>query len=472
MAARSLRIVLISEHASPLAQAGSVDAGGQNIYVAHVAAALARRGHEVEVLTRRDSPELPAVQPMGEGVRVHHLDAGPAQFIPKEQLLPHVRDFELQARALLRRLPPCDLVHANFFMSGLAGLQLQRRLGLPLVVTFHALGAVRRLHQAGADSFPVERVDLERQVAHGADRVIAECPQDRQDLMTHYHLPERQITEVPCGVDLHEFRPGDLQAARARLGLSPRDFIVLQLGRLVPRKGIDNVIRALSRLPGIHNDECPRRARLLVVGGESEQPDERLTPEIGRLRRLAQSLGVKDRVQFIGRRSRPELASYYQAADVFVSTPWYEPFGITPLESMACARPVIGSAVGGIQHTVVDGVTGYLVPPMDADTLAAHLDWLRQHPQQAEAMGRAGLGRVRRMFTWDQVAARLEAVYRRVMAERSQPVTATAAHGLGLLPAGLGRVPAGAVGMKPLLPARTPLWSEPASAVAAWGAKA
>ena len=456
MAAPSLRIALISEHASPLALAGSVDSGGQNVYVAKVATALARRGHQVLVLTRRDDPDLPARQTLGPGVQVHHLDAGPPTFVPKEQLLPWMPAFEAQARELLRSREPCDVVHANFFMSGHVGLQLQRRLDLPLVVTFHALGAVRRLHQAASDGFPPERVAIERRVAHAADRVIAECPQDRLDLLQHYELPPRRITEVPCGVDLHEFRPGDTRAAREGLGLDPQDFIVLQLGRMVPRKGVDNVIRALARLPV---GGGRRRARLLVVGGESELPDERLTPEIGRLRLLAQQLGVEAQAQLVGRRGRAELARYYQAADVFVSTPWYEPFGITPLESMACATPVIGSAVGGIQHTVVDGVTGYLVPPKDPVTLAEHLDWLRTHPQQATAMGRAGLLRVRRMFTWDQVAARLEAVYRRVMAERRQP-EAGLPRGLDLL-----RPPLGPVGV--FAPAAVD--QRPA---AAWGYKA
>ena len=456
MSAPSLRIALISEHASPLALAGSVDSGGQNVYVAKVATALARRGHQVLVLTRRDSPDLPARQTLGPGVQVCHLDAGPPRFVPKEQLLPWMPAFETQARELLSARAPCDVVHANFFMSGLVGLQLQRRLDLPLVVTFHALGAVRRLHQAASDGFPPERLAIERRVAHAADRVIAECPQDRLDLLQHYELPARRIAEVPCGVDLHEFRPGDALAARTQLGLDPQAFIVLQLGRMVPRKGVDNIIQALARLPA---GGGRRQARLLVVGGESEVPDERLTPEIGRLRELARQLGVEARVQFVGRRGRAELARYYQAADVFVSTPWYEPFGITPLESMACARPVVGSAVGGIQHTVVDGVTGYLVPPKDPVTLAEHLDWLRTHPQQAAAMGRAGLLRVRRMFTWDQVAARLEAVYRRVLVERREP-EAGAARGLGLL-----RPQRGPVGVfAPPVPDQRP--------AAAWGYKA
>lgn len=455
MAAPSLRIALISEHASPLALAGGVDSGGQNVYVAHVAQALARRGHQVAVLTRRDRAEQAAMQPMGPGVQVFHLDAGPPRFLPKETLLPWMPAFERQALDLLRSLAPCDVVHANFFMSGLVGLHLQRRLDLPLVVTFHALGAVRRLHQAADDGFPLERLAIERRVAHAADCVIAECPQDRQDLLQHYEVPARRITEVPCGVDLNEFRPGDMRAARAQLGLAEQDFVVLQLGRMVPRKGIDNVIHALARMPA---GAAQRRARLLVVGGESDTPDEQLTPEIGRLRRLAAQLGVEDRVEFVGRRSRAQLARYYQAADVFVSTPWYEPFGITPLESMACATPVIGSAVGGIQHTVVDGVTGYLVPPKTPAILAEHLSWLRAHPQQACAMGRAGLARVRRMFTWDQVAGRLETVYRRAITDRSQP-EAGLPRTLGLLALPVGPVAAFA----PAAPEPRPL--------AAWGYK-
>lgn len=417
MASPPLRIALISEHASPLALAGGVDAGGQNVYVAHVAAGMARLGHHVDVLTRRDQRQLATAVDMRPGVRVLHLEAGPPCFVPKERLLPHMKAFGTQALSLLRKSLPYDLVHANFFMSGLVGLRLQRSLGLPLVTTFHALGAVRRQHQAEADGFPPERVAIERRVAHLSDCVVAECPQDARDLMQLYELPQARIAQVPCGVDLAEFQPGDAGAARQRLGLDAGEFVVLQLGRLVPRKGIDNVIHALARLRaagGVH-----RPVRLLVVGGESELPDEALTPEIGRLRRLAEALGVAARVCFVGRRHRAQLADYYRAADVFVTTPWYEPFGITPLESMACATPVVGSAVGGIQHTVVDGVTGYLVPPRDPVALAERLEMLRANPEQARALGRAGLARVQRLFTWDEVALRLEAVYQRAIAARA-----------------------------------------------------
>lgn len=408
-----LRIALISEHASPLAQQGSVDAGGQNVYVAHVAAALARRGHHVDVLTRRDQRNLPTAVDMRPGARVWHIDAGPAAFVPKEQLLPHMQAFGTAALRLLRSHLHSEVVHANFFMSGLVGLRLQRQLDLPLVQTFHALGAVRRLHQQEADRFPAERIAIEQRIACEADCVVAECPQDAADLIEHCGTPPDRIAQVPCGVDLEEFSPGDRLAARRRLHLPEHEFIVLQLGRLVPRKGIDNVIRAVARLP------AGRPWRLLVVGGDSVVPDEARTPEIARLRAEAQAAGVADRVTFVGRRDRDQLRDYYRAADVFVTTPWYEPFGITPLESMACETPVIGSAVGGVQHTVVDGLTGFLVPPRDPQALALRLEDLRRHPGLGRLMGRAGLQRVQREFTWDSVAFRLAGLYHGVATRRA-----------------------------------------------------
>ncbi|RZJ10481.1 MAG: glycosyltransferase family 1 protein [Rubrivivax sp.] len=421
-----MRVAIISEHASPLASQGSVDAGGQNVYVIHVAQALARLGHHVDVLTRRDQRSLPTAVDMRPGVRVLHIDAGPPEFVPKENLLQHMKAFGTETLRLMRRSLPYDVVHGNFFMSGLVGLRLQRQLNIPLVQTFHALGAVRRLHQKEADRFPADRIDLECRIAREADCVIAECPQDAEDLVRHCGAQPHRIAQVPCGVDLQQFAPGDKLAARARLGLDPHEFIVLQLGRLVPRKGIDNVIRATGRL-----GDAGRPWRLLVVGGESREPDETSTPEIGRLRRVAAVEGITGRVSFIGRRDRHELKDYYQAADVFVTTPWYEPFGITPLEAMACGTPVIGSAVGGIQHTVVDGLTGYLVPPNDPQALAQRLEDLRGVADLGRLMGRAGRVRVCREFTWESAADKLERVYNQVAQQRR---IRTAGTGLRLLP--------------------------------------
>lgn len=415
-----MKIALISEHASPLASPGSVDSGGQNVYVAQVAAQLARRGHQVDVFTRRDQPEQAPVVHLAPNLRVVHVPAGPPRFVAKEALLSCMAEF---AGHLVDRCRPAsrryDVVHANFFMSGLVALTLKRALGLPFVITFHALGKVRRQHQGQADGFPPERIAIEEELVAEADRIVAECPQDRADLVELYDADPERIAIVPCGFDPGELGPGG-HSLRRRFGLADDDFVVLQLGRMVPRKGIDNVIRALAVLKHEHGIV----ARLLVVGGEAEQPDPRVTPEIGRLAAVAEHEGVRDQVIFTGRQPRHLLRDFYCSADVFVTTPWYEPFGITPLEAMACGCPVVGAEVGGIKYSVVDAVTGFLVAPHDPAALAGRLAVLRHNPELGRAMGRAGMRRVRAAFTWKQVVAQLHGVYAAVQAP--QPLTLAA----------------------------------------------
>ncbi|HEY9427284.1 MAG TPA: glycosyltransferase family 1 protein, partial [Gemmatimonadaceae bacterium] len=378
-----LRIAMISDHASPLAALGGADCGGQNVYVSQVARALASQGHQVDVFTRRDDPALPMVVNACEGVRVVHVPAGPAAPVRKEDMLPYMAEFS----AFTTGWCACDdrgydIAHANFWMSGMVALELKERLGLPFVVTFHALGRVRRLYQGAADGFPEARLEIEEHVIDGAARVIAECPQDEQDLLTLYEADPQRISMIPCGVDTTSFRPVPRRRARSIIGLKQSERMVLQLGRIVPRKGIDNVIRGVARLRELRGVECT----LIIVGGDSDTPDPVITPEIARLMAVAEREGVAKQVRFVGRRGRDLLPYYYSAADVFVTTPWYEPFGLTPLESMACGTPVIGADVGGIRYTVCDGVTGYLVPPDDPESLAERLALVLTEPRHRQAL--------------------------------------------------------------------------------------
>ncbi|WP_132259786.1 glycosyltransferase family 4 protein [Paucimonas lemoignei] len=406
-------LALISEHASPLATIGSIDSGGQNVYVAHVARQLAALGIQVDVFTRRDDPDQPIVVDWHPGVRVIHVPAGPACFIPKEAMLPYMGEFAERMIDFIRvENIDYDLVHANFFMSGMVAAELKRRLGLPFVITFHALGLVRRQCQGQADGFPDQRFAVEAQLMQEADRVIAECPQDLEDMEQLYGADGASIDIVPCGFDPEELSRVSVNA-RAELGLDPDEFIVLQLGRMVPRKGVDNVVRALAAM----KSEYGICARLLIVGGNTAEPDPQATAEIGKLMQLAQSLGISQQVQFTGQRPRSVLRYYYSAANVFVTTPWYEPFGITPIEAMACGTPVIGSAVGGIKHTVVDGVTGYLVPPNAPKALAERLAWLYRHPRLAQRLGWAGMRRAYQLYTWRNVAAQLLSVYEEALSD-------------------------------------------------------
>ncbi|MFM8322527.1 MAG: glycosyltransferase [Chloroflexota bacterium] len=411
------RIAMISEHASPLAGPGSVDSGGQNVYVAQVARHLAAAGYAVDVFTRRDAPGQPEIYPWENGVRVIHVPAGPAEYVRKEDLLQYMPQFtafmlDFITRAATPARPAYHLLHANFWMSGLVAAELKAALGLPFVITFHALGRVRRIHQGAADGFPPLRFDIEDRIVAEADAIIAECPQDEEDLIQLYNADPLKITIIPCGFDPAELWPVEQSAARRLLKLPAREFLVLQLGRMVPRKGVDNVIRALGCLARRH--AVP--ARLIVAGGETDDPDPRRTPEIARLQALAGEEGVAGQVQFVGRKERQALKHYYSAADVFVSTPWYEPFGITPVEAMACGAPVIGANVGGIRYTVRHGETGFLAPPRDPDTLARRLAQLYHDPELRRRMGRQAVQRANSLFTWSKVTNKIINLYEHVLA--------------------------------------------------------
>jgi phosphoheptose isomerase len=406
------RIAMISEHASPLAMLGGVDAGGQNVYVGQLARHLAAIGYEVDVITRRDSPLLPETAEWVRGVRIVHVPAGPPESVRKEDLLPHMEEFTANVLRLARRQRRgYALAHANFWMSGLVAADVKQAIALPFVVTFHALGRVRRAFQRAADQFPDARFAIEDRIVAEADQVIAECPQEAEDLIRYYNADPARITVVPGGFDPTEFWPISKALARVSLGLNPDQPVILQLGRLVPRKGVDTVVRGFARLRREHGVN----ARLLIVGGDSNDPDPSLTPEIGRLRGVAREEGVEDAVTFVGRRGREVLKYYYSAADVFVTTPWYEPFGITPLESMACGTPVVGANVGGIKFTVRDGETGYLVPPDDAAAIAERIAHLYRHPRLLNVFRRQAIKRANDLFTWDHVATGVATVYEDVL---------------------------------------------------------
>ncbi|MBX9880439.1 MAG: glycosyltransferase [Sphingomonas sp.] len=404
-------IAMISEHASPLATLGGADGGGQNVYVAQLSRQLAALGHRVDVFTRREDAGVPQLTDFAPGVRVVQVVAGPARVIRKEKLLPLMDGFADEMRDFFAIHGAPDLIHAHFFMSGLVGIDLARAFEIPAVVTFHALGKVRRLHQQAADGFPDARFTIEERIVAEADRVIAECPEDERDLLALYGADPLRLRMVPCGFDPDEFVPLDKAEARVALGLPADAPIALQLGRMVPRKGVDTAIEALAF--------AQRDARLVVVGGASPEPDPARDPELARLIAVAERAGVRERVIFTGSRGRDVLKLYYGAADVFVTAPWYEPFGITPLEAMACARPVIASDVGGLRYTVAEGETGLRVPPRDPARLGAAMRALLGDPARAEGMGRAGLARVRERFTWRQVALQMEEVYRETLAKRA-----------------------------------------------------
>jgi len=396
-----MRIAMISEHASPLALLGSVDAGGQNAHVAELSAALAGMGHEVRVYTRRDGVDLPELVPFADGVDVVHIPAGPAEPVPKDALLPYMKQF---SRALVHRWQGSgwtpDIVHAHFWMSGLAAVWAIRDLSRfgarpPLVLTYHALGSVKRRYQGLADTSPPARIDYERALGRSVDRIVAQCADEVAELVL-LGVPAERITVIPSGVDLGRFSP-DGPRAEAAAG-RPR---VLSVGRLVERKGFADLVQAMTL---VQDAEC------VVVGGPPEA-GLATDPVAHRLRELADAWRVGDRVRLVGAVPREEMAAWYRSADVVVCAPWYEPFGLTPLEAMACGVPVVASAVGGLTDTVVDQVTGVLVRPRDPRALGVAVRRLLADPARRAAYAAAALERARAAYSWHRMATRLSEVY-------------------------------------------------------------
>jgi nucleoside-diphosphate-sugar epimerase len=397
-----VHVGLVSEHASPLAAIGAVDAGGQNVHVAALAAGLARRGHRVRVYTRRDDSELPERVVTDAGYEVIHLEAGPSRAMSKDGLWEHMPTFAAALADHLRTDPPAVL-HAHFWMSAWAANRA-RPSSMPMVVTFHALGVVKRRYQGADDTSPVERIDVERAVANAASRIVATCTDERSELAA-LGVPPTRVSVVPCGVDLEHFSPQPTGSDDLSVPGRRCRHRLLSVGRLVPRKGFEVAIAALSRVP---------ETELIIAGGGDASSDS----ERERLILVAEQLDVADRVQLIGQVARADMPALLRSADVVVCSPWYEPFGLVPLEAMACGVPVVASAVGGLQDTVVDGVTGVLVPPRDPDGLANAVRPLLESTELRRRLGQAGLDRARSRYSWTQVALETDAVYSEVVPSR------------------------------------------------------
>ena len=407
-----MRVTLVSEHASPLAAIGGVDSGGQNVHVAELAAGLVRLGHEVAVYTRRDAAELPEKVTTAAGYEVIHLTAGPARLVPKDELWAHMPRFAEELRRNLDLDSP-DLIHAHFWMSAWAAAEAARSLQLPMLITFHALGTVKQRHQGSADPSPHERIRVEASAGHACDHIIATCRDEVAEL-GQMGIEHNKVSVVPCGVDVEHFTLA-ADAVGSEFSIPRRAvYRLVSVGRLVPRKGVSVVIEAMSRLSD---------AELIIAGGDGPA-DVSSESERARLSVLAAHMGVAERVHFAGQVSRTEMPALLRSADVVVCAPWYEPFGIVPLEAMACGVPVVGSAVGGLLDSVDDGRTGILVPPRDPVAIAKAVRSLLDDPVRRAAFGRAGRTRALSLFSWERVASCTADIYARVAAISRQGLEA------------------------------------------------
>jgi len=392
-----MKIAMVSGHANPLA-ADAGDFGTQSLHVAGLAAALVARGEAVTVYTRRDSMGTPERATARRGYVVEQVPSGPPEPVPKDELLRHMPEFARQLAVRWSRDRP-DLVHAHFWLFGMASLAASRDAGVPVVQTFHALGVVRRRHERSGDTSPPGRERMEHAIGKTVARTLASSSDEAAELVRQ-GVPRRSVTVVPSGVDLERFHP---EQARP-VGDPPQ---ILSAGRLVPRKGFDLLIQALPRIPG---------AELTIAGGP-ERSELHRDREARRLHALADGLRLRDRVRLVGRVDHADMPELLHAADVVACAPWYEPFGVVPLEAMASGVPVVATAVGGHTDTIVDQVTGLLVPPNQPAHLARAVNRVLSDQVLHDSLGVAGADRARSRYSWQRVATDTLRIYRQVVEE-------------------------------------------------------
>lgn len=405
---RPHRVAVLSVHTSPLAQPGTGDAGGMNVYVLQTAIELARRGVEVEIFTRATSSSDAPVHEAAPGVLVRHVEAGPFEGLDKRDLPTQLCAFAAGVlREEARHAPGYyGLVHSHYWLSGQVGWLARDRWGVPLVHTAHTLAAVKNASLAHGDTpEPVAREIGERQVVAESDRLVANTAEEAEQLVTLYGADPESVEVVAPGADLARYRPGDRQDARRRLGIEPNEQVVTFVGRIQPLKAPDVLLRAAAEIvaSGQHS-----RLRVLIVGGPSgsglDRPDS--------LIELAAALGISARVTFLPPQASDRLADVYRASDLVAVPSYSESFGLVAIEAQACGTPVVAADVGGLGVAVRHGETGLLVPGHGTNEWAGAMSSLLRNRDELQRLS-VGAARHAERFSWGQTADGLLASYQR-----------------------------------------------------------
>ena len=396
-----LHIAILSLHTSPLAQPGTGDSGGMNVYIREVASALAHRGSTCTVYVRKWDPELVDEVELESGVHIVHIEAG-EYGIEKEDLYDIVDDFTDSVIKDLKNRKPVDIIHANYWLSGAVGHKLKHELNIPLVTTFHTLGETKK-----KSGFPetTERLRAENEIVGCSDVVVANSENEQEQLRHLYGANVDRVEIVPLGVEQALFSPGNPNAAKDALGL-PTGPILLFIGRLQSLKGVDVAISTLQAMD--HEN-----ATLVIVGGASGQEGSFYESEI---RNLANNLPAGKKVAFIPPQPHHILSTYYRAADIVIVPSRSESFGLVALEAAACGVPVVASSVGGLQNLIEDGKTGLLIEGWDPVEYAQVIDYLLSNPFKSTEIAMNAVDRAQ-TYTWGQTARRLQEIYQSVLSK-------------------------------------------------------
>jgi D-inositol-3-phosphate glycosyltransferase len=404
------RVCMLSVHTGPLALLGGKETGGMNVYVRELSRELARRGHRVDVYTRSQDSAVDRVShALGRRARVVHLPAGPQRPYDKSRLYDYLGEFTAGvAEQAERDGIAYDVLHSHYWLSGVVARELGERWGVPTVHMFHTLGKMKDSVAQRPEHLEEERrIVVESAIVREADVVVAATSVEREQLVDLYSADRSRIRVISPGVDTERFHPMPAAYAKERIGVCPDRPVILFVGRIVPLKGIDTLLRAIAlivqRRPQLRQALC-----VPIIGGEPDRSRE--DEEMARLQLLKEELGIEEIVTFLGARDQRELQYYYSAAEIVVVPSDYESFGMVALEAMACGTPVIASDVGGLASLVKNGRTGYRVAARDPVALAAKTgrlladEGLRRRIGQRASCWAEG-------FAWPRIADRIEELY-------------------------------------------------------------
>lgn len=420
------RVAIISVHGDPLARLGGHETGGQNVYVLEISKHLARKGWLVDVFTRLMRKRKKMVRSYGKNVRLIYLKAGPRYFIPKEQAFKQLPEFVGNFLAFkAENKLHYNILHGNYYLSGWVVAQLKRILRVPMVETFHSLGYIKyhTLERFGKENIDTEqfqaRIRAEKEIMEAADKIIATSPPEKRDILQYYNFDlESKIEIIPCGVNIKRFRKVSFERAREHIRMpkfSLEDQIILYVGRLDWRKGIESLIKAfplvLKKL-----SKMRKHLKIVIIGGKiGKRGDKADKKEFHRLENIAKGLKLEDKILFLGRRDQEKLRYYYSSANVCVIPSYYEPFGMTALEAMHCNVPVIASKIGGLAHTIKDGKTGLLFPRGKERMLSNRIVKVLKKKKLRNRLQNNAYPMVKEKFSWQKIACQISKLYQQLM---------------------------------------------------------
>lgn len=414
----SWEISFISIHGDPLAPLGGPHHGGQNVYVKELSRYLGALGLKIDVYSRRENPDQNDQEKYSRGTQVIRIPVGPPDSVQKENILGMLKDIASWIPAhQIKSGKNYQLVHSHYYLSGAVGIHLKNTWGTPLVHTFHSLGAIKEEALGSQDQSPEARIQIEKKLCQAADRIIATNPQEQDDLINYYQTDPEKITIIPCGVNLDLFTPLAQDESRIEIAFSSDAFLITYVGRLEQRKGIDTLLEAIY----LAND--PRIQAVIVGGPPTDKPflnrkDLSVEP-FNIYLAMIDEYNIENQITFTGGKSQEELAKYYSAADVTVVPSYYEPFGMTAIEAMACGSSVIASRVGGLKTTVLENKVGTLFEPRSAPQLAEKIKIILDQPGMNAELKKNTRSYVEENFSWRSVSRAVAGVYQELLQEET-----------------------------------------------------